>query len=537
MTPIALIHTLQRLRTSSVLRPLTIVVVIVGLAATGVLTATARLSYLHDEQRLTNLQASLTAAALDSAPVDLENRLGQAVSASAEAPNPIATFRRLIAPSLTPSGPFTRASLVLVGHGQPKILTSIGAEPIDSPTGGSATALYEKAAKSHSFVTTRVVGRGLQRFGYLMSFVGPGGTFVASAAEALPGNRKVRIPSNSPDAGLDFAIYFGKTMSPAALVETNAAHLPITGTVSQAIVPFGTSFLTLVLSPTTPLAGRWTEFVPWGILVLGLLFTLGTATMTERLVRGRQHAEQLADENRRLFGQQRSVSLTLQRSLLPKVLPTIAGVELAARYIPGESGIEVGGDWYSAITIDDHRFAFVVGDVSGRGLAAATIMAGLRYTIRAYAAIAYSPAQILEMASREISIGSDGHFATALVGVIDNERHEVTLANAGHPAPLLISQGSGEFVELPIGVPLGLGVSSYESKVVAIPPKSVLIAYTDGLIERRGEILDEGMERLRQAGSVGAASVDDLLTSIVESVLPANASDDDTAILGIRWLG
>ena len=73
------------------------------------------------------------------------------------------------------------------------------------------------------------------------------------------------------------------------------------------------------------------------------------------------------------------MSLTLQRSLLPKALPKVDGVEFAARYIPGESGIEVGGDWYSAIAVDNHRFVFVVGDVSGRGLAAATIMAGLRY--------------------------------------------------------------------------------------------------------------------------------------------------------------
>ena len=168
--------------------------------------------------------------------------------------------------------------------------------------------------------------------------------------------------------------------------------------------------------------------------------------MTERLVRRRRYAEQLAEENRRLYGEQRNVSLTLQRSLLPKELPNIDGVEFAARYIPGESGIEVGGDWYSAIAVDDHRFAFVVGDVSGRGLAAATIMAGLRYTIRAYAALGYSPARILEMAAREINIGSDGHFATVLVGLVDNDRHEVTLANAGHLPALLLSEGASEFV-------------------------------------------------------------------------------------------
>ena len=269
-----------------------------------------------------------------------------------------------------------------------------------------------------------------------------------------------------------------------------------------------------------------------GHLTVGLLFTVCVVAMTERLVRRRQHAEQLAEEHRRLLAEQRNVSLTLQRSLLPRALPTIDGVDLAARYIPGESGVEVGGDWYSAIAIDDHRFAFVVGDVSGRGLAAATVMAGLRFTIRAYAAIGYSPTRILAMAGNEISIASDGHFATVLVGLVDNDRREVTMANAGHPPALHLTTERSAFVEGRVGVPLGLGSSLYESVTIPIAPKSTLIAYTDGLIERRGESLDVGMERLRKAALVKAPSVDHLLTNIVSSVFAEHSSDDDTANLG-----
>ena len=237
-----------------------------------------------------------------------------------------------------------------------------------------------------------------------------------------------------------------------------------------------------------------------------------------------------------MYGEQRNASLTLQRSLLPKALPSIEGVELAARYIPGESGIEVGGDWYSAIAIDDHRFAFVVGDVSGRGLAAATIMAGLRYTIRAYAAIGYSPARLLEMAAKEISIASDGHFATVLVGLVDNGCRQATLASAGHPPALLLNSSQSEFVQVPIGLPLGIGAPVYESVTLSLLPNSTLIAYTDGLIERRDESLDTGMERLRKAASVQRSSVDDLLSSIVNAVFGERVSEDDTAILAIRWL-
>ncbi len=526
----------QATRNRLILGKLSLVVLVVGLVVTGALTATSRLSYLHNEQRLSNLQTSLTASAIAVAPADLERRLGQAAAAAGEAIDPVAAFRRVIAPSMAPAGPFATASLALVRNGHVQLLTHVGAKPINNPTGKLASALFSRAARSTSLVTTRVVGKGLQRFGYLMSFTGPHGTFVASAGQALPSSRRLVIPLNSPDANLNIAIYFGKTTSPTALVETNVSHLPLTGTVSTAFVPFGSSILTLVISPKSPLAGRWSELLPWGILLVGLLFTFALIAMTERLIRRRRHAEQLAEQNRRLYAEQRRTSLTLQRSLLPKALPMVNGVEFAARYIPGESGIEVGGDWYSAIAIDDHRFAFVVGDVSGRGLTAATIMAGLRYTIRAYAAIGYSPARILEMAAREISIGSDGHFATVLVGLVDNERREVRMANAGHPPALLLNNERSEFVAVPVGVPLGIGGPEYESMTIPIAPNSTLIAYTDGLIERRDESLEAGMERLRKAASVEAQSVDDLLANIVDTVFAEGASDDDTAVLAIRWL-
>lgn len=163
-------------------------------------------------------------------------------------------------------------------------------------------------------------------------------------------------------------------------------------------------------------------------------------------------------------------------------------------------------------------------------------MAGLRYTIRAYASLAYTPARILEMASKEISIASDRHFATVLVGLVDNDRREVTIANAGHLPALLLDGEQSEFVKTPVGVPLGIEGLPYESVTIPIAPDSTLIAYTDGLVERRNEALDVGMERLRQAASVEALSVDDLLTNIVDDFFAEQVSDDDTAILAIRWL-
>ena len=134
--------------------------------------------------------------------------------------------------------------------------------------------------------------------------------------------------------------------------------------------------------------------------------------MTERLVRRRTHAEFLAEQNARLFSEQRSVAQTLQHSLLPEQLPDFDGLELAVRYVPGVDGVEIGGDWYDVIGRDNGDIIFVVGDVSGRGLRAATVMASLRYAIRAYAAQGDDPAIILAKLAKLIDIVRDGHFAT-----------------------------------------------------------------------------------------------------------------------------
>src|SRR3984957_6890139 len=134
--------TAQRFATAThnrrMLHHLSIVVLVVGLAVTGVLTVTSRLSYLHNEQRLSNLQTRLTASAIGVAPADLERRLGEAAGAAGESSNPATTFQRVIAPSMAPSGPFATASLVLVRNHNIQVLTHVGAEPINSPTGKAA---------------------------------------------------------------------------------------------------------------------------------------------------------------------------------------------------------------------------------------------------------------------------------------------------------------------------------------------------------------------------------------------------------------
>ena len=185
--------------------------------------------------------------------------------------------------------------------------------------------------------------------------------------------------------------------------------------------------------------------------------------------------------------------------------------------------------------LDDGQVVFVVGDVSGRGLRAATTMAELRYALRAYAAQGDSPAEILTKVSRLINVGRDGQFATALCGAIDVVGHRLTLANAGHPDPLLVTHDDARYVPTAIGPPLGVATSEpYRAVTVSVPASSTLLAYTDGLIERRGETLDVGLERLRRGALRSDGSVEELLTSVLAQAIPTGSADD-TAILGLRW--
>ena len=183
-----------------------------------------------------------------------------------------------------------------------------------------------------------------------------------------------------------------------------------------------------------------------------MLLSIGAALLTVRLIQRRTHAEELADsleevadENRRLYSEQRSIAQTLQHALLPEALPKISVLETGARYEAGVEGVDIGGDWYDLIALDEHRLLLVVGSVPGRGVRAAATMASLRYAIHAYAAQDDTPATILTKLSKLVNVGSTGQLATILCALVDVEAHELTVTSAGHLPPLLISDGIGKF--------------------------------------------------------------------------------------------
>jgi serine phosphatase RsbU (regulator of sigma subunit) len=507
-------------------------VFVLGVMLTTALTVSSALSYANNERRLTTLQTRLTATLVQQAQPQLQATLGRVVGLSAAAMDPVTTFRAAMAPELgsQKSGKFASATLAVV---QPKtghvlVLDHVGTKAIRGLHSKATTTLLLKAARSRSLVTSRAVAGRVQKLGYLLSGAGPGGVYVVGASQELPVGHRVALSAASPDANLNFALYFGRSTTPRALVATNVPHLPLTGTTSVAHVKFGNNVLTLVASPRDSLAGKWAQYLPWGILALGLLLSVAAALVTENLVRRRTTAEAS-------YRQQRNMSETLQRSLLPRTMPAVPRWDFAARYVPATKGADIGGDWYSVVEMDDHRFSLVVGDVSGHDIAAAGVMAALRYTIRTLAKLGIPPDEILDRAATELDVSSDRHFATVLIGVVDTRMQQLTLASAGHLPPLMLHDGGAEFVPVAPGVPLGVpGGPRPQPITVHFPPSSTLVAFTDGLVERRDRDLDERLKQLEEVAAESPAGPDELITHLLD-VLTSSDEEDDIVVLAIHF--
>nr|MBA3328700.1 SpoIIE family protein phosphatase [Solirubrobacterales bacterium] len=236
----------------------------------------------------------------------------------------------------------------------------------------------------------------------------------------------------------------------------------------------------------------------------------------------------------RAFGREHRIAETLQRSLLPQSLPVLPGIALTARYLPAASDAEVGGDWFDAIGLPGGRVLLVMGDVSGKGLTAASTLGALRSAIRAYALEDHSPAQIAERVNHFVLADpARQHMATAVLAVFDPVDARLTYVNAGHPPPLALdADGTARFLEHGRSVPLGvLPFPAYEEDSATLGPGGAVVLYTDGLIERRGEHLDDGLALLARAAAAGPLEPDALCERVLTAALPSGPTSDDVALL------
>jgi serine phosphatase RsbU (regulator of sigma subunit)/anti-sigma regulatory factor (Ser/Thr protein kinase) len=236
------------------------------------------------------------------------------------------------------------------------------------------------------------------------------------------------------------------------------------------------------------------------------------------------------------FEAEQTIAATLQRSVLPSTLPRVEGVHLAARYLPGTLDLNVGGDWFDAIPLSDGRLGVVVGDVVGKGVQAAATMAQLRNALRAFSLDRMKPSSTVGRLDRLAEEVLETAFATVLYAVVDPRALVCRYTSAGHPPPLVaFADGRVELLEGGRGLPLGTGAPTrYSQDVAELSAGSVLVLYTDGLVERRGSSIDDGLERLRRAVAEGPRDPEPLLEHILERMVGDGERDDDIALLAAR---
>ena len=515
-----------------------VTVAVVGLLVTVGLIVVSTILYHNNENRLLKLRTRDIGSVLTAALPSLQTSVASTAT-FAEATNGNAGKFDDFAQQFAGQGggrPFASMSLWRVDHPERGPITTVGAQPVLAASMGKAPALFARAAATHKLTVIGLLGGQSPRLGYAYVEPGTNSPYVVYAESALPAKRYSAPQNDSSFNDINYALYLGKTPTADTLLITSAPHVPLPGHRAVFTIPFGDTFLTVRATRRASLAGSLPRDLPWVIGIVGVLLTAGAAALTVRLIQRRRRTEQLADENRRLYAEQRGIAQTLQQALLPAELPQLHGLQASARYEAGVEGVDIGGDWYDAIAVDDKRLLLVVGDVSGRGLRAATTMAELRYGIHAYAAQGDQPATILTKLNALVSVKSSGQLATVLCVMVDPDARELTLTSAGHLPPLLISNGRGEFVKTDVGLPIGVDRNAaYTSVTVSVAPGATLLAFTDGLVERRGESIDVGLGRLREHATSNHATLDELLTRVVSN-LRHDGPEDDTAIAGIRWL-
>jgi GAF domain-containing protein/anti-sigma regulatory factor (Ser/Thr protein kinase) len=241
-------------------------------------------------------------------------------------------------------------------------------------------------------------------------------------------------------------------------------------------------------------------------------------------------------ERARLFEaleREHRVAVGLQRSLLPEELPEISEVTVGARYLPSRD--EVGGDWYDVIELGRGRVGIAIGDVVGHGVRAAALMGQLRTGLRAYALDGRAPGDVLARVNRLLQTIRGRGMATAAYGLFDLDTSELRIANAGHPPPLVVPvSGEPHYVEVVPGPPLGtLSRPEYPETTAHLAPEETVLLYTDGLIEVRGESLQDGLDRLI-ASARGALSADALCQQVIHALVPRGGAPDDVAVVALQ---
>jgi sigma-B regulation protein RsbU (phosphoserine phosphatase) len=274
-----------------------------------------------------------------------------------------------------------------------------------------------------------------------------------------------------------------------------------------------------------------------GVLHVGTLtprrFTADDATLLQLAATLTTPAIERARLNETLERERRDAD-AFQRSMGPSSVPDIVGLDIAARYVP--AGDEIGGDWFDVLELPSGLVAVVVGDVAGHGLTAAVVMSELRIGLRAYALEGHPPRDALERLDRFLRVRDEPPMATVLYAVVDPGTGTMRFGNAGHLPPVILSaSGNTRVLRVPAAPPLGtLTVPAYPDVTATLASGDMMLMYTDGLIERRGERLDDGLERLCAAAAAAVvASAENVCANVLATLAPAGGFRDDVALVAV----
>jgi phosphoserine phosphatase RsbU/P len=243
----------------------------------------------------------------------------------------------------------------------------------------------------------------------------------------------------------------------------------------------------------------------------------------------------------------RMAAAALQRSLLPSALPTVPGIQMAARYVAGD-GV-VGGDWYDVFPLPSGELGLVIGDVAGSGLSAAVVMGRMRSALRAYALDVTDPGEVLRRLDRKIQYFEGEAMATVLYAICEPARGELWVSSAGHLPPILAAPGRPPgLTEIAVDPPIGVADDPpRRSSSIRVPAEALLCLYTDGLVERRDRPLDDGIavlaealgEALEQRGGqrqarAGIGGADGACSTVMSALIGSEPAVDDAAVLILR---
>ncbi|WP_323097479.1 PP2C family protein-serine/threonine phosphatase [Intrasporangium sp. YIM S08009] len=270
--------------------------------------------------------------------------------------------------------------------------------------------------------------------------------------------------------------------------------------------------------------------------------TADLSAANERLrreIRSRSRAQQQLSHEEARAEREHEIAGVLQRSMLPGRLPDLPGIAVAARYVPATTDVQVGGDWYDVIPLAHGQVGLVIGDVAGHGVRAAATMGQVRMAVRAYAVQDPSPVRVLRRVHRLLARLTSDEMVTLVYLLADPAAGTVRLSSAGHPPPLLVHAGAVRQLDGALSPPLGVTLDrSYTEVVHALPPDATLLLYTDGLVERRGVAITDGLDRLaasavrlvkEDGGDLGA-----LCDALLLDVLGDADRSDDVALVAVR---